>query len=52
MTATLTTLTGEHSVTVPRHSYLRIGTLEQIVSDVAAFVGLPKEDVRRQRFGR
>ena len=52
MTVTLTTISGEHSVTVPRHRYVRIGTLGQIVSDVAAFVGLPKEDVRRQLFGR
>ena len=30
-TSTLTTMTGQHSVTVPRHRYVRIGTLGQIV---------------------
>ncbi len=39
MLATLTPLTGRHSVTVPRHRVLKVGTLGQIVSEVAAFVG-------------
>lgn len=52
MTATLATITGEHSVTVPRHHNLRVGTLGQIVSDVAVFVGLPEDVVRRELFER
>ena len=52
MTVTLATATGEHSVTVPRHRNLRVGTLGQIVSDVSAFVGLPEDVVRRELFER
>ena len=52
MLATLTTLNGRHSVTVPRHRVLRIGTLGQIVSEVAAFVGSTEHDVREKLFGR
>ena len=52
MTVTLTTATREHSVTVPRHRPVRVGTLSRIVSDVAAFLGLPEDEVRRKLFGR
>jgi len=50
MTVTLAKRTSEHSLTVPRHRNVRVGTLAQIVSDVAAFVSLPEEEVRRQLF--
>ena len=52
MLATLTTLTGRHSVTVARHRVLKVGTLGQIVSEVAAFVGSTDKDVREKLFGR
>ncbi len=52
MTVTLKTGTEEHSVTVPRHRAVRIGTLSQITSDVAAFLGRPEKDVRRELFER
>ena len=52
VTVTLTTTTGEHSVTVPRHREVRIGTLNRVVSDVAAFLGVPKGEVREKLFGR
>ena len=49
------TLTGDggtrHSVTVPRHRNLRLGTLDGIVADVAEFVGQSKRDVRETLFG-
>ena len=44
--------TSERSLTVPRHRNVRVGTLAQIVSDVAAFVSLPEEEVRRQLFNQ
>ena len=50
-TVTLTTKIAEHSVTVPLHRPVRIGTLRHIVSDVAAFLGLPAADVRQELFG-
>jgi len=34
---------GEHYVTVPRHSPLRIGTLAGIIGDVAAHLGVSRE---------
>lgn len=52
MTITLVKGASVHSVTVPRHRDVRVGTLGQIVSDVAAFVSLPEEEVRRQLFER
>ena len=51
MTATLTAEGGQHQVTVPRHRDVRIGTLDAIIADVAAFLGLPKQAVRDTLFG-
>ena len=51
MTMTQTTESGSHSVTVPRNRTLRPGTLDAIVSEVASFAGLPKQDVRETLFG-
>ncbi len=39
---------GEHHVTIPLHSPLRVGTLGAILSDVASHVGLSKDDVIRR----
>jgi predicted RNA binding protein YcfA (HicA-like mRNA interferase family) len=36
---------GEHHITIPAHHPVRIGTLNAILSDVAAHLGLSKEDV-------
>lgn len=52
MTVTLVTATSEDSVTVPRLRHVRVGTLGQIVSDIAAFISPPEEEVRRQLFKR
>ena len=51
MTVTLTDGGDQHQVTVPRHRDVRIGTLDAIIADVAAFVGLPKQAVRDTLFG-
>ncbi len=51
MTATLTAGGDQHQVTVPRHRDARIGTLDASSIDVAAFLGLPKQDVRDPLFG-
>ncbi len=39
-----------HSVTVPQHRNLKVGTLDAIVSDVAMDLGLPKAEVRDTLF--
>ena len=42
---------AQHSVTVPRHRYVKVGTLDGIVGDVARALGLPKTEVREVLFG-
>ena len=42
---------GEHHVTIPRHSPLRMGTLSAILGDVASHRHLPRADVVLQLFG-
>ena len=47
-----TTVQGtEHSVTIPRHRQVNVGTLSSIVSDVAEYLGLTQYEVRRALFG-
>jgi predicted RNA binding protein YcfA (HicA-like mRNA interferase family) len=42
----MTTLeNGKHSVTVPNHSSIRTGTLNQIVSDVASHFNKTKDEI-------
>lgn len=45
-----TTLGGEHHITVPRHSPLKVGTLRGILADVADHLKIPKEEVVRELF--
>ena len=51
MTVTLAAGSDRHQVTVPRHRDVRVGTLDAIIADVAAFLGLPKQAVRDTLFG-
>ena len=39
---------GVHHVTVPLHSPLRIGTLNAILSDVAAHLGMGRDELIRR----
>ena len=48
---TLTTEGDQHHVTVPLHRDVRIGTLDEIIADMAAFLGLAKQAVRDTLFG-
>ena len=43
--------TVEHHVTIPAHKQLRVGTLAEILSDVALYLGVAREDLIRQLFG-
>ena len=36
---------GEHHVTIPRHSPLRVGTLSAILKDVAQHLGLERDEL-------
>ena len=51
MTVTLTIDGNRHSVTVPRHRDVHVGTLDGIIAEVAVFLGLTKHDVRETLFG-
>jgi predicted RNA binding protein YcfA (HicA-like mRNA interferase family) len=46
-----TIIGGEHHVTVPRHDSLRVGTLNAILSDVAAHAGLTRDELLGRLFG-
>ncbi|HEX9640620.1 MAG TPA: type II toxin-antitoxin system HicA family toxin [Candidatus Krumholzibacteria bacterium] len=43
---------GEHSISVPNHSPLRVGTLAGIITDVAQHFGIDEEAVLRTIRGR
>jgi predicted RNA binding protein YcfA (HicA-like mRNA interferase family) len=36
---------GQHHITIPNHTPLKIGTLNAILSDVAIHLGIPKEAI-------
>jgi predicted RNA binding protein YcfA (HicA-like mRNA interferase family) len=42
---------GEHHVTVPEHDAVKIGTLADILKDVADHFGLSRDDLVEQLFG-
>ena len=42
------TLLGEHNITVPRHSELAKGTLNDILNKVALWNGIPVESLRKK----
>ena len=39
---------GDHHVTIPLHSPMRVGTLNAILADVAAHLGMSKDDLIRR----
>ena len=39
-----------HTVTIPSHRQLRVGTVHAIVSDVAAHLGVTPDELRRELF--
>jgi predicted RNA binding protein YcfA (HicA-like mRNA interferase family) len=42
----------EHHVTIPDHSSLKVGTLHGILTDVADYLGLDRQELLREMFGR
>lgn len=42
---------GEHHITIPNHSPLKIGTLSAIISGVAMHLGQTREEILHQLFG-
>lgn len=42
---------GEHSITVPNHTSLRLGTLNSVLRDVADHARVTRDDVAERLFG-
>jgi predicted RNA binding protein YcfA (HicA-like mRNA interferase family) len=41
----------EHHVTIPAHRQLKVGTLAEILGDVASYLDLTREQLTQQLFG-
>jgi predicted RNA binding protein YcfA (HicA-like mRNA interferase family) len=42
---------GQHHVTVPHHSPIKVGTLSAILGEVANHLHIPKQDFLQELFG-
>lgn len=40
-----TSIGGEHSITIPKHSDIKIGTLNNILNDVAEHLNISKQEL-------
>ena len=41
---------GEHNITIPNHSPLKVGTLSAIIADIALHFGLSKQELLQELF--
>lgn len=44
-------LRGEHHITIPNHKSLKIGTLNNILTDIARYLEMDKAQLIRELFG-
>ena len=42
----------EHSVSVPRHNPVRVGTLDEIIGQVSGYLGIGQDELMQELFGR
>jgi predicted RNA binding protein YcfA (HicA-like mRNA interferase family) len=42
---------SQHHVTIPAHGHLQVGTLAEILRDVASYLDLTREQLERNLFG-
>ena len=47
-----TQLNGEHHTTLPQHKDLRVGTLNAILTDIAEPLGITRDDLIAELFGK
>jgi predicted RNA binding protein YcfA (HicA-like mRNA interferase family) len=47
-----TQLKGEHHVTIPAHKEIRVGTLSAILIDVADHLGISRDELTTELFGK
>lgn len=45
-----TVLKGEHHITIPKHKTLKIGTLNNILKDIANYLDVDKQNLIRELF--
>jgi len=45
-----TTMKGEHHITIPRHKSLRVGTLNNILTDIAGYLEIDKQTLMKELF--
>ncbi|MHA1682190.1 MAG: type II toxin-antitoxin system HicA family toxin [Promethearchaeota archaeon] len=45
-----TNLSGEYHITIPNHDPIKIGTLNNILSDIAKYLGISKKDLISELF--
>jgi len=43
---------GEHHLTIPQHKPLKVGTLSAVLSDVAGYLEMDKQDLLSELFGK
>ena len=41
----------QHHVTIPAHRHLKVGTLAEILGDVATYLAVTREELTKQLFG-
>jgi predicted RNA binding protein YcfA (HicA-like mRNA interferase family) len=46
-----TTLRGQYHITIPKHKILKIGMLNNILSDIASYLEMDKEELIQELFG-
>ena len=51
MRLTSTFMGYEHHVSVPRHNPIRVGTLNDILGDVAEYLGIKEDFLKQELFG-
>lgn len=47
----ISNISGEYHLTIPRHKPLKIGTLNNILSDIAYYLEIDKQDLIKELFG-
>ncbi|MFZ5633363.1 MAG: type II toxin-antitoxin system HicA family toxin [Bacillota bacterium] len=47
-----TTVYGEHHITIPSHSPLKVGILNSVLSDVAVHIKTPKDTLIKDLFAK
>ena len=48
----MTTIRGEHYITIPKHKPLKVGTLNSILNDIASYLKVSKKTLIRELFGK